>query len=880
MINRPILAMPKPEKRKASSGRPPREELPPVVPERQVVRMGPKFQRLEQSLADPQMLVDLRDDPAAIVPERALVFEVASEIVDFYRAVRGVAGLEFLGEDEGEAAPDEDFFFLDKQGQPKDGKLVPRRFYFTLPDQAALLQLVSLWKRYQKGEELGRGRTQWKHVFGHLVDVRPWGPKDRLTEETMLDWRDRIESNPEKPVRFEVEFWYRGNASQRETAEKLFTDKLEELGGQLIDRTVIEPIRYHALLVEMSPDVIRELLENSEIGLVAIDDIMVFRPQSMVLGPVGADITDATQAEIVGIEKELTPPVAALLDGMPMALHDYLAERLVIEDPDEFAEKYGAASEQRHGTAMASLILHGDLNVPNSPATVKSQLYIRPVMYPQSDDYGNSYEEALPPDRLSVDLIWRAFIRMFKGEGGEDPSAPTVRVVNLSLGNANHRFAGLMSPWARLIDYLAWEYGVLILISAGNILDPVPLDDVSKWTDVENADEKERQEIILRAVLKQRAKRRIFSPSESINALTIGAAHSDYVAPNGSAVFAINPYVSPFLPNLSSALGLGLKRTVKPEILLPGGVEQVRRNRNQAPIDVSPVRQPGNYFGIGVASPAVAGQTDRKLNMSGTSVATALATHSAVRILEALDDLPENPEYPKVDPDYYPVLMKALLVHSARWDQETEDVLRRVIREEERMYWEHERDEISRFLGFGCPDIDRVINCSENRATLIGWGTIKGRQTDRFRVPLPADLEGISGFRALSVTIAWLTPTTYEHRMYRLAKLKAEPGSDKAFSIAVSNSRSQPSHNILGRGTIYHHRWEGEDAADFIDGGDLVLDVTCSPTTGKLDYDIPYAVAASLEVGVGVAVSVYENIRKRLREVILVRQQREKIGAN
>ena len=871
MIDRPLLAMPEPERREASSGFPPRENLPTVAPERQGTRMGPKFRRLERSLATPETLVDLRDDPAAIVPERALVFEVASEIVDFYRAVRGVTGLEFLGEDEGEAAPDEDFFFPDDEGWPKEGKLVPRRFYFTLPDRVALLQLISLWKRYQKGEELGHGRAQWKHVFAHLVDVRPWGPRDRLTEDTMLDWHERLEFYPEKPVRFEVEFWYRNEVSQRKEAEKTFIAKLEELGGKLIDRAIIEPIRYHALLVEMSPSVIRGLLENSEIGLVAIDEVMIFRPQSMVLGPVGASIADATQAEVVRVQRELNPPVAALLDGVPMASHDHLAGRLVIEDPDEFGEKYGAATEQQHGTAMASLILHGDLNEPNPPPPVNSQLYVRPVMYPQSDGSGNSYEEALPSDRLSVDLIWRAFIRMFEGEGDENPSAPTVRVVNLSLGNKNHRFTGLMSPWARLIDYLAWEHGVLILISAGNVSDSVPLEDVSEWIDVENADEKERQEIILRAVLKQRAKRRIFSPSESINALTIGAAHSDHVRPNGCALLAINPYVSPFLPNLSSALGLGLRRAVKPEILLPGGAEQVRRNSNQAPIEVSPVKQPANFFGIGVASPSSAGETDRKLNMSGTSVATALATHGAIRILEALDGLPDDPEYPKVDPTYYPVLMKALLVHSAGWDCETEDLLRRVIREEGKMHWEHERHEISRFLGFGCPDVDRVINCSESRATLIGWGTIEGRQTDRFRVPLPYDLEGVSGFRALCVTIAWLTPITHEHRMYRLAKLKAESGGDKAFSIGVGNSKSQPSHNTLGKGTVYHHRWEGEDAADFVDGGNLVLDVTCSPTTGRLDYGIPYAVATTLEVGVEMAVSVYENIREQLKEAILIR---------
>ena len=216
------------------------------------------------------------------------------------------------------------------------------------------------------------------------------------------------------------------------------------------------------------------------------------------------------------------------------------------------------------------------------------------------------------------------------------------------------------------------------------------------------------------------------------------------------------------------------------------------------------------------------------------------------------------------------MLLKTLLVHSACWDQATVDSRKHVINDNGKLHWEHERDEISRLLGFGCPDIDRVIDCAESRATLIGWNTIHARQTDRFRVPLPAELEGVAGFRALSVTIAWLTPITQKHRMYRLAKFKAGPGSDRAFSIGVSNAKGQPSHNALGKGTVYHHRWEGEDAAEFVDGGDLVLDVTCSPAAGDMDDAIPYAVAASLEVGAAVAVAVYERIRARLREVVRV----------
>ena len=874
MAERPLLAMPPPDRRVPSPSRSfPRENIPPADIGRQVRRLGPKFERMEQVLGDPDALGDLRDDPFAIVPERALVFEVASKVADFYRAVRGVPGLEFLGEDEGDVAPDEDFYVLDKDGEPRDDKLVPRRFYFTIPDQTALGELVSLWKRFQRGEALGRGRTAWRDVFGHLADVRPWGPQDRLTPEAIEDWRKRLQSASDTPIRFEVEFWYRdyrNNEERRKITETGFTEKLNELGGRVVHSTVIDDIRYHAALVEVPLDVIQDVLDYRDVGLAAFDDVMMLRPQSMVSGPVEGDLEDVAESGDGENGAEIDTPVAALLDGVPMAQHNRLANRLAIDDPDNFENRYGAADQQRHGTAMASLILHGDLNDPDSKPPVKRRLYVRPVMYPQPSGLGSPWE-IMPPDRLGVDLIWRAFIRMFDGEGSEKPTAPTVRIINLSLGDAKRRFAGVMSPWARLIDHLAWRHKLLILVSAGNITEPMPLEGVAQWADFENAAAAERQAMLLRAVLRQRANRRLLALSEAINALTVGAAHDDNIAPNGQGVMTVDPYTNPALPNMSSALGLGFKRTIKPEILFPGGAEQVRASSNRAPIDILPVAQPANYFGIGVASPDPAGQTNRKLNMSGTSVATALATHNALRILEALEELPDDPAHPEIDPEYHAVILKALLVHSARWDSDAMGALKTIITENGKLHWEHERDEISRFLGFGCPDIGRVIDCAENRATLIGWNDIGPKETDRFTVPLPAELKGTAGFRALSVTIAWLTPITHSHRMYRLAKFEVGPGGDKKFSIGVDNAKQQPSHNALGKGTAYHRRWEGEDAVDFVDDGNLVLDVTCSPAAGDLDESIPYAVAATLEVGQDVIVPVYERVRDQLREDVLVR---------
>ena len=864
MADRPLLSLPEPT-RDTSRGKQAviAEKKRPAGAGRQSQRLGPKFERLSQVLPDPQQLAELRNDPTAIAPERALVFEIASEIVDFDRARRNVPGLEFLGEDQDEMPPDEDFFIEDKPD-----KAIRRRIYFTMPDATALREVVSLWNRYQRGEALERGRTEWKKVFDYLSDIRPWGPQDRITEEAKTDWLRHLEKAQDEPIRFEVEYWYRTSEPLRETAHQRLQGMVREGGGEILDQATIPEIRYDAALLEVRPEYIRQILDNPDLGLAAFDEVMVLRPQSLVSDTQDVDLEDTDNGVALDAPQPTQALRAALLDGLPMAQHTKLINRLSIDDPDDHEAKYGLASEQLHGTSMASLIVHGDLNaaVPSGP--VQSKVYVRPVMYPRPVGFNGERREQMPPNRLAIDLIWRSFVRMFVGEDGEAPVAPSVKVVNLSLGDLNRRFSGVLSPWARLIDYLSWEYHVLILVSAGNIPDSVPLEGVATWADLEAATPQERETILLRAILRQRASRRLLAPSESMNALTVGACHVDEIAPNGAGVMAIDPYDTPGLPNPSSALGLGYLRGVKPEILLPGGREHVRTNISHAPISVFPVVRPGRYFGIGAAAPVATGELTKQMNFSGTSVATALATHSALKILESVEEIPAEPPYPTVKKAFHAVVLKTLLVHAAKWDEHLAERIAELSKETGNTYWEHLREDATRFLGFGMVDLDKVLDCTERRATMIGWNTIHAKETDEFRIPLPPQLENTAGFRAVTATVGWFTPLNTDHRMYRMAKFEVEPGSNKNLSLGVSNSKQQPSHHAFGRGTVYHRRWEGSDGHAFVDNGDLVLKVTCKPAAGDLNDAIPYGLAVSLEVGEDVAVPVYEEIRERLRQII------------
>ena len=73
---------------------------------RQGERLQPVFQRLRNVFDGEHDPVTLREDPAGIAPERALVLEVAGAIDDFQDAARRIAGLEYLGDEETDFEPD------------------------------------------------------------------------------------------------------------------------------------------------------------------------------------------------------------------------------------------------------------------------------------------------------------------------------------------------------------------------------------------------------------------------------------------------------------------------------------------------------------------------------------------------------------------------------------------------------------------------------------------------------------------------------------------------------------------------------------------------------------------------------------------------------
>jgi len=82
------------------------------------------------------------------------------------------------------------------------------------------------------------------------------------------------------------------------------------------------------------------------------------------------------------------------------------------------------------------------------------------------------------------------------------------------------------SPLARLVDYLAWQHGLLFVISAGNRADNVTLHGVPLGG-LSSSTRDARHAAAMTCLAREAVERRIRPPAEALNALTVGASHDD-----------------------------------------------------------------------------------------------------------------------------------------------------------------------------------------------------------------------------------------------------------------------------------------------------------------------------------------------------------------
>lgn len=844
----PALPLGAPQVRTRTTRRSPRPKLMGPGAPAQQRRLGPELARLTRAFEQGRLAV--ADEPAALAPEQVLVLEVAGELNDFARAVHQVPGLEFLAEEaEDKLAADEEFAAVDREGKRHP---YTRQLFLMSSDATAWQQLLGLWQRFQREEQFPRGLTAFRDLFSRLRSLRAWNDADRLERTGALDaWERELGELAEELVEFEIELWLRRDARRREQALADLRGDLEEAGGELIAGSVHEEIGYHGVIGRSPARLLLDAVARHQVRWLKTEYVRFFRAAGQIAAVAPEDEDSAPGAGAPDVGTGGAPRIA-LLDGVPIAGHAVLAGRLVIDDPDGL-DALAPSVRRLHGTAMASVVIRGDLDVDAAPHT--RPLYVRPILSTQAPDWVRDTREELPRDRLPVDVIHEAVTRLYEGQA----VAPDVRAIVLAVGDTVAQFDRFVSPLARLLDWLSFRYEAVFLVSAGN-----HMADLELAADAALDDPRELQHEVLCAVHRSAALRGLLSPAESVNALTVGAAHAD-----GSTLSAgddrLEPIVDAALPNVVSALGPGVRRAVKPDLLLPGGRQLIRlepRVEGRPPrASVPPSRRPP---GVRFASPGGRpGVLDATAHGTGTSVAAALAGHHAGHLLDALDALRAVHGQAIPGQDLNAVLLKAALVHRAQWGP-----VRALVEEaQDEVLGRRSREAVARLVGYGHAEPAGALVCDEHRVTALAAGRIADGDAHAYRLPLPPSLAAKTARRRLTLTLPWLTPINPEHRSYRRAALALEPTGGTKLVSDRSDVTTHPSR----RGTVQHERLEGRAAVPFAPGSALELTVACRADAGALESVVPYALIATLEVPQELRLPIYEEVRQALRVPVAVR---------
>lgn len=832
----------------------------------QVGRLAPKLAILQQAV------LSMQSSPVGIESEKTLVFEVGGDVESFYTAVKNLGDQVEWIFDMPEVFNSSDDFYVYKEDKATkdrtrrdDKPTFGGKIYCVLTNAQALQEILGLWDKYGKdpNTQFPLGKAGLRNVFDNLIDIHPWGYQERLEETGVLDiWKEELEDDQASNIKCEFELFYRKANDNRMRQARIVENDIQSLGGSVIASSVIHEINYHAILASVPRQVVENIVAgNRTISIVVSDPIMFIRPvgQSAFIQKDNSFDSDFSVPPLPEIIEE---PIVALFDGVPQENHPYLADRLIIDDPDDYTAQY-TVQARKHGTSMASLIAYGDLG--NIVHQSMRKIYVRPIMkpYPTIND---DTVEAIPDDILLVDKIHEAVRRLFETTAGA--AAPTVKVINLSIGLSYRQFDRAMSPLARLLDWLSYKYRVLFVVSAGNHAGNDRGDDIENLdlgmdlSDFAALSMDERDSKIIDHLNNNSRHLRLLAPAESVNALTVGATFDDATSFTENERWVLpcsNGMISPI-----SSLGKGMNNAVKPDIVYDGGRKFVMAS-TRAPTSTkvrwanAPTREPGI---ISAAPTDIAAGSSKIMYTFGTSDAAALISHEAGRCYDALQevfgtakrDIPDN---------HIALLLKAMLIHGAEWGELGEKI-------SNILQWKKREpsDKLHRFIGFGKPDIEKAIECAKNRVTLMGYGDLKNGEAQLFTLPLPFDFSSNKLSRRLTATLTYFSPIVSSRQKYRAA--------DVWFTIENSkknllDARINASDKAVTRGSVQHEIFENEQTVVWDEDGEIRLRVNCRADAAEnFSGEIPFALMVSFEIKSDIDIDVYTKVAEKVKPRIIV----------
>lgn len=444
-----------------------------------------------------------------------------------------------------------------------------------------------------------------------------------------------------------------------------------------------------------------------------------------VLPAMAADIFQKVPAP-PQIQPDGNEPLITVVDSGVLPGHALL--RGWILDERDFNTGEGTAVDQQgHGTQVAGLAMYGSVArclskgiwVPDT-LVASAKVLVKDPNFP---------DRAMFPEHHRPELLVEQAIRHFH-------TARNCRVFNLSVGNPDDVYAGGRQwPWAEVLDRLARELDIVIVVAAGNNESP-PIPDLA-------SNRVQLQEKV-RDMRLTNAESRVTSPATSSIAVTVGAiARSAKTRIAGSVAGAPEGAPAPF-----SRIGPGYENkstqyAVKPEFVAYGGNLAITNLVGTQPVW-------GRDPHLGEPTTRLNSDGGRPLTAAvGTSFAAPQVANAAAWALESASEVLGASTANDA---------RALLGACA----ETPPCGNTWLLDSERK----ETADRLRLAGFGIVDRDRVRTSLANNTCLIASDEVDEDHWHVYELPIPSAFLAGKGERGMSIALAFDPPVRSSRRQY------------------------------------------------------------------------------------------------------------------
>lgn len=560
---------------------------------------------------------------------------------------------------------------------------------------ADLLKFRLELNAYREGPKEGRKNAPYAGIFNNIESVGSLGPADRIGRLFRSDGVD-------KPAKFvdgqtytvDLELWHTGDVSACYERIGQLKTYIEASGGRMPDNYVGPSIVLAR--VKASGALVKQLLE---LDIVSSLDL-----------PPRASILIGTQLEsgVGDFGKIPSPPADAasvcVIDSGITSGHPLLATAI----GEAAAGPGGSATDEHgHGTMVAGLALYGDVQ-----ACITAGQFI-PTLQIHSARVLNASNEF--DDESLITTQMRKAVEYFKTAYG-------CRVFNASLGDKRTPYnGGKVSPWASILDHLARELDVVIVVSAGN------------YTHAPTARETPDHHLTgyPRYLLEDPAK--IIEPATGCIVLTVGAlASTADLPPADAGGVRLRPIALADQPSPFTRSGPGIGKAIKPEVCDYGGnIAYNTTFRRTVDVDeLSVISTNKDYLA-------------RLFQANyGTSFAAPRIAHLAGRLVAEFPGRSAN-------------LIRALIASSAEVPEAADALLNGIA-----------GDAALKLCGYGRPAASRALASTANRAVLIAENHLPFDKFHIYEVPIPDEIYTVAGVRRISVSLAFDPPVRHSRLDY------------------------------------------------------------------------------------------------------------------